>query len=77
MEIYDGLRLMVIGMSTVIAFLCLLVVLMQISAMFFKRYNARFPETVAADAPEPSTSNRDIAIALAAIAHHKSLQKGA
>ena len=77
MEIYDGLRLMVIGMSTVIAFLCLLVVLMQISAFFFKRYNARLPETTPTDAVTTTDNNRDIAIALAAIAHHKTLQKGA
>ena len=76
MEIYDGLKLMVIGMSTVIGFLCLMVVIMQISAFLFKLYHARFPE-MTEETEAPSTKNRDIAIALAAIAHHKSLQEGA
>ena len=63
----QGLVLLVIGMATVFAFLVLLVVAMQLSAVFFKKFAHLFPEEVAAtSAPAPSPAAA-IAVALAAI----------
>ena len=77
MEVYEGLKLMVIGMSTVIGFLCLLVLVMHGSAVFFRVYHRRFPEGGGAEAPEVKHTDRDLAIALAVIAHHQNRPKGA
>ncbi len=44
----EGLRLMVVGMLTVFAFLTLLVGVMKASAVFFTAFEAHFPE----DEPE-------------------------
>lgn len=64
----QGLVLLVVGMATVFAFLILLVVAMQASASFFKKFAHLFPEeptkTAAAPAANPAAA---IAVALAAI----------
>ncbi len=46
----EGVRLMVVGMLTVFAFLTLLVGVMKASAAFFSAFEAHFPE----DEPEAS-----------------------
>lgn len=65
--INQGLILMIIGMATVFAFLVLLVVAMNGSAAFFRKFAHLFPEEKAA-APAPKADPAaEIAIALAAI----------
>jgi len=63
----QGLVLLIVGMATVVAFLVLLVVAMQTSASFFRKFAHLFPEEV----EQPSTPAADptaaIAAALAAI----------
>jgi sodium pump decarboxylase gamma subunit len=65
----QGIVLMVIGMATVFGFLVLLVVAMQLSANFFKKFSHLFPEAApaASKAPVPSDETTQIAVALAAI----------
>lgn len=64
----QGLVLLLIGMATVFAFLVLLVLAMQLSAAFFKKFAHLFPEeviqTTAKPAADPAVA---IAVALAAI----------
>lgn len=62
----EGLVFMVVGMVTVFAFLILLVVAMQLSAVFFKKFGHLFPEELEADGSriEPAAA---IAAAIAAI----------
>jgi sodium pump decarboxylase gamma subunit len=65
----QGIVLMVIGMATVFAFLILLILAMNGSAAFFKKFAHLFPEetqiqTKAAPAVDPVA---EIAVALAAI----------
>ena len=65
----QGVVLMVIGMATVIAFLILLILAMNCSAAFFRKFAHLFPEAPA-DAPKraPATDPAaEIAVALAAI----------
>jgi Na+-transporting methylmalonyl-CoA/oxaloacetate decarboxylase gamma subunit len=77
LELYDGFRLMGIGMATVIGFLCLLVLLMQTSTLFFRHYHRRFPPA-GSTTPDPrAPSNQGVAIALAAVVHHKNKHRGA
>ena len=63
----QGLVLMVIGMATVFAFLVLLVVAMQLTAAFFKKFAHLFPEEVAQTAAPAANPATAIAVALAAI----------
>jgi len=64
----QGLVLMVIGMGTVFAFLVLLVVAMQTSSAFFKKFAHLFPEETAETAtPATASPTTAIAVALAAI----------
>jgi sodium pump decarboxylase gamma subunit len=63
----QGLVLLVIGMATVFAFLVLLVVAMQGSAAFFRKFSHLFPEQVAAPAAPAASPVAAIAVALAAI----------
>ncbi len=42
----DGLLLMALGMGTVMAFLVLLVLVMNVTAVFFKRRDARLAERI-------------------------------
>lgn len=65
----DGLSLMLVGMSTVFAFLTLLVLVMEASARFFEANAHRF------DTPEPVVDTAEdtavIAAVLAAAAVHR------
>lgn len=63
----QGLVLLVIGMATVFAFLVLLVVAMQLTAAFFKKFAHLFPEEVAQTAAPAANPAAAIAVALAAI----------
>jgi len=63
----QGLVLLVIGMVTVFSFLVLLVVAMQLSAVFFKKFAHLFPEAVATTAAPAANPAAAIAVALAAI----------
>ncbi len=72
----EGLRLMAVGMTTVFAFLSLLVVLMHGSAAFFRTFADAFPE--AAPAPPPrvqahptADEDAELAVVLAAVAAHR------
>ena len=64
----QGIVLMVIGMATVFAFLVLLILSMNRSAAFFRRFAHLFPEE---QAPKKAAAAADpvaeIAVALAAI----------
>ena len=65
----QGVTLMVIGMATVFSFLVLLIVAMNCSAAYFRKFAHLFPEEVrepskAASASDPTA---EIAVALAAI----------
>jgi sodium pump decarboxylase gamma subunit len=63
----EGVRLMVVGMFTVFAFLTLLVGLMKASAAFFEANAHRFPEEapVAAKSQRSNDSKNDAEIAVA------------
>ena len=65
----QGLIVLVVGITTVFAFLVLLVVVMQASTRFFEKFAYLFPE------PEQDASAAEnlaeIAVALAAVRAHK------
>jgi sodium pump decarboxylase gamma subunit len=63
----QGLVLLVVGMATVFAFLILLVVSMQASAAFFKKFAHLFPEEVTKPTAPAANPAAAIAVALAAI----------
>ena len=65
----QGIVLMVIGMTTVFAFLVLLIVAMNRSAAFFKKFAHLFPEEEQIPAKVASAAGPavEIAIAMAAI----------
>ena len=68
--ITNGLVLMVIGMATVFAFLVLMIVAMNSSAAFFRKFAHLFPEPQPASAPKKAAAadpSAEIAVALAAI----------
>jgi sodium pump decarboxylase gamma subunit len=69
-DLMEGLRLMLVGMTTVFSFLALLVIAMLATSIFFRKFAHLFPEEVApaprATAPAPQT-NLDIAVAIAAV----------
>ena len=70
----EGVQLMGIGMTTVFAFLGLLVLVMQGSAAFFRSNAHLFPEPEAPVAKKPAIEAEDqaeIAVVLAAIAAHR------
>ena len=65
----QGVTLMVIGMATVFSFLVLLILAMNASAAYFRKFAHLFPDEVketskAASASDPTA---EIAVALAAI----------
>ncbi len=69
----EGLMLMGVGMTTVFAFLVLMVGAMMAQASLFRRFDIEF-EPVRNAVPESSTDHRShlhIAIALAAIESHR------
>lgn len=76
-EILEGVRLMIIGMSTVIGFLCTMVISMYASAAFFRVYHQYFPESLNAPVPLEVHADRDLAIAIAVAAHQKNFRRGA
>ena len=66
----QGIVLMVIGMATVFSFLILMIVLMNASAAFFKKFSHLFPEEQPAPSKKaaPATDpTEEIAVALAVI----------
>ncbi len=65
----QGIVLMVIGMATVFAFLVLLIVAMNSSAAFFRKFAHLFPEEVQTPSKPASATDpiAEIAVALAAI----------
>lgn len=66
--IAQGMNFMFIGMTVVFVFLSVLVIIMNIAAAFFKKFDKYFPEeTVAAKTPAASSSDADIAVAIAAV----------
>lgn len=62
--IWEGFRLMAVGMFTVYAFLTLLVGLMKASTAFFERFADQFPEEPARAAAVVRAGNNDAEIAL-------------
>ncbi len=68
-RIADGLRLMGVGMAVVFVVLAILVATMQLSARFFTKFEAYFPEGPSnlAGPAHPEDDRVHIAIALAAI----------
>jgi len=67
-NLMDGVFLMVIGMSTVFTFLVLLILAMNGSAAFFRKFAHLFPEEPAAAPKAPASDPvAEIAVALAAI----------
>ena len=67
MNIMDGVYLMVIGMATVFTFLVLLILAMNGSAAFFRKFAHLFPEETSSKAAPATDPSAQIAIALAAI----------
>ena len=63
----QGVVLMVIGMATVFAFLVLLILAMNASAAFFRKFAHLFPEKEVATKPAAVDPIAEIAVALAAI----------
>ena len=63
----QGLVLMVIGMATVFAFLVLLIVAMNSSAAFFRKFAHLFPEEEQISSKPVSQPGAEIAVILAAI----------
>lgn len=62
----EGFVIMVVGVTVVFAFLGLLVLVMQASALFFTRFTNRFPEK-----PERKADDlTEIAVAVAAVKAH-------
>lgn len=74
----EGVRLMVVGMITVFAFLTLLVGMMKTSAVFFERFAHRFPEDPAPESPVSRGGPGDEEIALAiAVAEARRMARAA
>ena len=63
----QGVVLMVIGMATVFGFLVLLILAMNGSAVFFRKFAHLFPEEHVATKPAAVDPIAEIAVALAAI----------
>ena len=66
----EGLSAMLIGMGTVLSFLCLMIISMFIMSKIVRKLNEIFPEAVTANAgPKkavPSSDESEIAAAIAA-----------
>ena len=79
--VWEGIELTAIGMTTVFAFLGLLVGLMQGSAAFFQAFGHRFPVPFSTETT-PGVSggaarDEETAIALAAVEAHRRQRRGA
>ena len=65
---WEGLKLLVLGMGGVFVFLAVLIQLMKVSAGFFVKYAHLFPEEKPAAKPAAAGNEEEqIAVALAAI----------
>lgn len=76
--IWEGLRLMAVGMFTVFAFLALLVALMKASALFFEKFADRFSEEAKTEPAKVRTGNQEeiaLVLALAEAARHTPRQR--
>ena len=72
--LFEGINLMVVGMTTVFSFLTLLVIVLQVSARFFERFGDRWPDATLTSEPAgstPDTQSEEIAVVLAAITEHR------
>ena len=72
--LFEGINLMVVGMTTVFSFLVLLVIVLQVSARFFERFGDQWPDAAVATGDSdstPGTQNEEIAVVLAAITAHR------
>ena len=72
--LFEGINLMVVGMTTVFSFLVLLVIVLQVSARFFERFGDRWPHASLTTEPAgatPGTQSEEIAVVLAAITEHR------
>ena len=70
----QGLTLMCAGMGTVIVFLFVMVMVMNVTAWFFRRFAHRFAEVVKSESHLQSIVPDDtieIAVAIAAIRHYR------
>jgi sodium pump decarboxylase gamma subunit len=79
--VWGGIELTAVGMTTVFAFLGLLVGLMQASAALFEAFGHRFPvppstETTSG-ASGGASRDEEIAIVLAAVEAHRRQRRGA
>lgn len=72
MLIAEGLWLMIVGMFVVFSFLILLVITMNLSAVFFEWFGDYFPEpTLQESKPASSENQSEIAAVLAAVYHYQ------
>ena len=69
----EGLMLMGVGMTTVFAFLVIMVGAMMVQANLFRRFDIEFEplRSSLTDSPKSSQSHLHIAIALATIESHR------
>ena len=79
--VWEGVQLTAVGMTTVFAFLGLLVGLMHGSAAFFEAFGHRFPalpptETTP-EAPGGAAHDEEIAVVVAAVEAHRRQRRGA
>ncbi len=63
----QGLTVLVVGITTVFAFLILLVVVMLVSPWFFGRFPHLFPEPDQAEAVNATDNLSEIAVVIAAV----------
>lgn len=66
--LFEGLKLLVLGMGGVFIFLAVMIQLMRVSAAFFVKFAHLFPEEAPAGAkPAAGSDDEQIAVAIAAI----------
>jgi Na+-transporting methylmalonyl-CoA/oxaloacetate decarboxylase gamma subunit len=63
----QGLTVLVTGMTAVFAFLIMLVVVMHISARFFRKFGHLFPELDSVESAPDTADLSDIAVILAVL----------
>ena len=66
-NLMDGMVLMVIGMATVFTFLVLLILAMNASSAFFRKFAHLFPEEMPGGSRAVPATDPEIAVAVAAI----------
>ena len=69
-KLNDGFTMMLIGMGTVLIFLCLMIIAMYVMSYAVKKLNERFPEAVpvVSGAKKAIANNDDAEIAAAIVA---------